>query len=147
MKYNVIYSDYIHGNLKMLHVKNFMHSLRVKWMHRITLDVGLTWSHFIWPQLMKTIPATLLQGLQVVSESCLMGLDPFYSGILRSNCLVNNMFYKSNKSLNLPINLWGHLKLPGINLYMCDAEFFTLADLPKILNKIDYKTVENKCFE
>ncbi len=55
------------------------------------------------------------------------------------------MFYKSNKNLDLPINLWGHPKSPGINHYMCDAEFFTVADLPKILNKIDYKTIENKC--
>ena len=70
------------GSLKMLHIKNVVHTLRVKWMARLSLDRGFTWSRMIWLKIIAKIPSMLLQGLRHVPESCLQEIDPFYAQIL-----------------------------------------------------------------
>ena len=86
----------------------------------------------------------LLQGLQSVPESCLAELQPFYASIICSYCHVNTLFYAANKYLSLPLKLWGHPKSPGINYFMCKADYYTVVDLPIIHNKIDHATLQNK---
>ncbi len=51
------------GGLSMINVKNTVHYLRVKWVHHLCSDVGLSWSSFIWPVLTVLIPTELLTGL------------------------------------------------------------------------------------
>ncbi len=134
------------GGLKMLHVKNVVHCLRIKWMKPLTQDAGLTWSHFVWLELIHMIPCDLLQGLQSCPESVLSRMDDFYTNILRSYTFVNDLFYKNNKMLSLPINLWGQPKSPGINMAFCASGFFTVADLLLQSNgkMIDYRAIQNK---
>ena len=63
----------------MLNVKAVMVGLRVKWINRLSNDMGHTWSHFAWQQLLSTIPPALLQGLCYIPESVLNHLDKFYA--------------------------------------------------------------------
>ena len=60
---------------------------------------------------------------------------------------MNNQFYEQNKQnkknkLDLPINLWGHVKSKKINVPMCDAGFHVIADLPLLSGKIDVTAVQ-----
>ncbi len=58
---------------------------------------------------------------------------------------MNNLFYFENKSLDLPINLWGHPKLKNINYHFCCLDFYTLADLPLTMNnQINHIEIRNK---
>ncbi len=129
----------------MLHVKNVVHNLRVKWMAQLSLDRGFTWSRMIWLRITTKMPSMLLQGLRHVLESCLQEMDPFYAQILQSYTYLNNLFYSGNKSLDLPINLWGHPKLKNINYHFCHLDFYTLADLPLTSNnQINHIEIQNK---
>ncbi len=47
----------------MLHVKNVVHELKVKWMHRLSKDKGLTWSRYIWREITSHFLPDLIQGL------------------------------------------------------------------------------------
>ncbi len=144
VKLSTMMADYACGGLKMLHVRNVVHALRVKWMQHFSLDMGLTWSRLAWPAVTCRIPPELFQGLCHVLESALCGLDQFYSSMLHSYTYVSNLFYKANKELDLPINLWGHPKSQSINIQMCQQEYFTVADLPVTSGIIDHKVVQNK---
>ena len=64
------------GRLNMMHVKNVVHGLRVKWFQQLCADCGSSWSKFIWPILTALIPPELLQGLRSVSEKILNLLPP-----------------------------------------------------------------------
>ena len=68
----------------MVHVKNQVHCLRVKWFHCLCADVGSSWSWFIWPVLTEIIPVNLLTGLCRVSERILSQLPLFYAQIVCS---------------------------------------------------------------
>ncbi len=41
------------GGLKMINVKAVLNALQVKWMHCLTLDMGLIWSQYIWGDIEK----------------------------------------------------------------------------------------------
>ena len=50
------------GGLNILHVKNVIHALRVKWVARLTQDIGLSWSQHIWQRVVSIIPHSLIVG-------------------------------------------------------------------------------------
>ncbi len=87
----------------------------------------------------------------MVPETNLVGLDPFHTAMLCSYALVNDQFYWKNKSLSLPINLWGHPLSKSINKQMVNSfmvmEYFMVADLPLIRNKIDYGQIQKVASE
>ncbi len=141
MKLSTVIADYSYRGLKILHVKNAIHVLRVKWMQHFCVDMGLTWSRLVWPTITHRILPNLFQGLCCVPELVICGLDPFYSSMLCSYTYVNNLFYKANKKLDLPINLWGHPKSKNINIQMCHQNYFIVADLPLTSGIIDHKVV------
>ncbi len=90
----------------------------------------------------------LIQGLHSCPESALVGLDSFYTGIIRLYVYMNKIFYDQNKCLALPENLWGQPKSPSINIKFCDISLFTVADLPLKNNKtIDYVMIQNKFYQ
>ena len=66
----------------MLHIKNLVHGLWVKWFQRMCTDCSSFWSKFIWPVLTVIIPAPLLQCLHSISDALLVKLLPFYVGVL-----------------------------------------------------------------
>ncbi len=82
IKLSTMISPLENGGLKILHIKNVVHNLRVKWMARLSLDRGFTWLRMIWLKIIAKIPSILLQGLRHVPELCLQEMDPFYAQIL-----------------------------------------------------------------
>ncbi len=58
------------GGLKMIHVRNVVHTLHVKWMNRLTMDRGFTWSRMIWPQLTKEISITTVSRAKKKTLCC-----------------------------------------------------------------------------
>ncbi len=74
------------GGLKMLHVKNVLHVLHVKWMKCLSTDLGLSWSRFIWPEIVTIYPPELYGGMRQVLESDLCVLPNFYAGVILSYC-------------------------------------------------------------
>ena len=82
LRLSMITSPPSQGSLKMLHVKNVLHSLRVKWMQHLTADLGLSWGRFIWLQISGLYPPELHGGLREVQESDLHILPPFYTGMI-----------------------------------------------------------------
>ncbi len=138
IKQSVMIASLSSGGMQMLHVKNVVHSLHVKWFQHLTIDKGLTWSRMIWERVIDVIPENLFQGLCSVPESCLAGLDPFYSSMLHSYAYVNTLFYAKNPNIDLPMNLWGNSRSKAINLKFAKLGFCIVADLPLCQNKIDY---------
>ena len=104
------------GGLKMLHVKNVPHSLRVKWMQCLSIPLGLSWSRFIWPKLSALYPPELYGGMREVHESDMHTLPPFYARMVRSFCQVNNLFYEKNPTLHLSHNLWATIGTPAVHM-------------------------------
>ena len=84
------------------------------------------------------IPSLLFQGLHSITETTLAGLDPFYASMIWSYALVNDLFYKKNKHLDLPINLWGHPLSKHINKVFANSGFMTVTDLPYLHKKINF---------
>ncbi len=70
------------------------------------------------------------------------GLDPFYASMIWSYALVNDLFYKKNKHLDLPINLWGHPLSKHINKVFANSGFMTVTDLPYLQKKINFQAVQ-----
>ena len=93
----VMNSSYHMGGMNMLRFQDVIHTLKVKWMHQLSFDHGNLWSHYVWGDIIKQIPSMLFQGLCSVTETTLLGLDPFYASMLHSYVMVNNLFYKRNK--------------------------------------------------
>ncbi len=91
----------------MIHVKNTVHALRVKWMHHLCKDTGSSWSRFAWPEISAVIPEQLWTGLCLVPEGLITYLDPFYAYMLRSFAMTNNLMYEEFDTSELPQNLWG----------------------------------------
>ncbi len=71
VKQSVMVADYIQGGLKMFHVKNIVHELRVKWMHRLSEDKGLTWSRYIWREITSHFLPDLIQGIRQILQTTL----------------------------------------------------------------------------
>lgn len=67
-----------------------------------------------------------------------MGLPPFYTGVFRSYAHTNNLFYLKDES-GLPQNLWANLGGPKVCLDWCNHGLFTVADLPTLEGKIDFR--------
>ena len=84
-------------------------------MQCISLDMGLSWSRFIWPKIETLYPPKLFSGMREVNESDLKNLPVFYAGILWSYCKVNDLFYENNKATLLHHNLWATKGSPSIN--------------------------------
>ncbi len=82
----------------MLNIKNVYHLLKVKWMHQIAADTGLTWSRFCWNEISAQIPYKLWRGIHVVRESSLSHLDPFYAATIHSFSMMNNLFFMKEKN-------------------------------------------------
>ncbi len=139
---SVMCGPYTLGGLKMLRVQDIVHTLRVKWMRCLAHDQGLTWSRFIWGPLTDVFPANLFQGLRIVTESSLQGMDPFYASMLRSYAFVNDLYYQKNKNPVLPVNLWGHPKSPHVNKTFATSGYCTVLDLPLLKGKIDFKIIQ-----
>ena len=78
----MITTPYDQGGLKMVCVKSIVHALHVKWMKQLSLDIGLTWSRVIWPEIISKFSPDLIQGITYLPESVLANLDPFYAAIL-----------------------------------------------------------------
>ncbi len=112
-------------------------------MHQLSSDHRDSWSHYAWRDITKQIPPMLFQGLRTVMEMTLMGLDPFYASMLCSYVMVNDLFYKRNKHMTLPVNLWGHPLAKQINYGFTTSGFFTVADLPTIWNKINFQQIQS----
>lgn len=86
LKMSTIMSPPSQGSLKMLYVKNVLHILCVKWMQHLSTDLGLSWSRFIWPEIIAIFPPELHGGMRQVLESDLRVLPNFYIGIIHSYC-------------------------------------------------------------
>ena len=119
------------GGLKMLHVKNVLHVLHVKWMKCLSTDLGLSWSRFIWPEIVTIYPPELYGGMRQVLESDLCVLPNFYAGVILSYCWVNDLFYKNNKNLSLSHNVWATWKAPEVNKRWVSVGLCTLNDLAR----------------
>ncbi len=102
MRQAVAYAPVEEGGLNMMHVKNLVYGLCVKWFHRICADCGSSWSKFIWSDLTTLILHPLLQGLWSVSEGILKQLPPFYASVVQSYAHDNNLYYNSIDAHNLP---------------------------------------------
>ena len=105
--------------MKMLHVKNVIHGLRMKWMHLLTTDMGLSWSCFAWPKITVIILPKLFGGLCQVLEADLHKLPPFYAGMLCSYSKVNDLYYKENKKRFPTTESLGH---KGLSFYPPSVE-------------------------
>ena len=86
LKMSTIMSPPSWGGLKILHVKNVLHVLCVKWMQHLSIDLGLSWSRFIWPEITTIFPPELHGGMRQVLESDLRALPNFYAGMIHSYC-------------------------------------------------------------
>ena len=128
----------------MMHVKNMVHSLRVKWFQQLCANCGSPWLKFIWPILTVLIPPELLQGLCSVSEKILNQLPPFYAGVVCSYVYTNNLFYEAFNSSQLPQNLWCGKVYPYVDWDWVNAGFFTVSDLPLVGDKIDVIAVTTR---
>ncbi len=89
----------------MLHVKNAVHVLRLKWMDRLCKDVRSSWSRWIWPQMEEIFGFHLITGVHAVHNSALSGLTPFYAAMVRSFVYVNDIFYRTSPDVCKPWNL------------------------------------------
>ncbi len=100
-------SPVLDGSLNMIHVKNVIHAMCVKWMNRLCLDRGQSWLRIAWTQITQCILDALLSGLTGVCETDLQKVSPFYAAVLCLYCYVNSLFYKRNPKLDLQHNLFG----------------------------------------
>ncbi len=122
--------------LNMLHIKNLVHGLWVKWFQRLCSDCSSSWSKFIWPTLTEIIPHQLLQGLHTISDSIFQKFPPFYTNVLCSYAHTNNLYYQTIDDSSLPQNLWYGKALAYIDYDWMTAGFFMVADLPVVNGKI-----------
>ena len=77
------------GGLKYVHIKHVMHKICIKWMIYIWEDRGLSWSQWVWPQIIRKIPEQVLLGMTNCAEHLVQHLFPFYKGVLRSYAYMN----------------------------------------------------------
>ena len=70
------------GGLNHMHIKHFVHKLRAKWMTHLSLDIGSSWSAFIWPGLIQLILLEVLPGMTGCSDKLLGQLMPFYAAVI-----------------------------------------------------------------
>ena len=136
IKPSVIMSPEIHGGLNMIHVKNAVHCLWVKWMNHMCHDVSSSWSQYIWWKIEDIIPFDLIGSVHAINENLLQGLPPFYASMLRSYAMVNNLFYEQNQELELPYNLWYSTVFPFLDKKWCLAGVNNVLDLPITNNQI-----------
>ena len=104
---SVMCSPVLDGGLNMIHVKNVIHAMRVKWLNRLCLDRGQSWSRIAWTKITQYILDTLLPGLTGVCELDIQKVPPFYAAVLCSYYYVNSLFYKRNPKLDLLHNIFG----------------------------------------
>ncbi len=86
----------------------------------------------------------LLQGLHSISDKILEKVLPFYAQILSSYTYVNNLYYESMDTSDLPHNLWFGAACPTINYLWVHAGLCTVADLPIVNSKIDVIAVKHR---
>ncbi len=86
---NICYNSPGWGGLNNLHVKYFVHSLRIKWMFCLWQDKGATWSCIAWPQIIRIFPEVTIPGLRQCSEGLLNKLSSFNAAVVNSFALVN----------------------------------------------------------
>ncbi len=90
----------------MIHVKNSVHCLQVKWMFHLCEDIGVSWSRYAWGHVEGLIPFVLVSGIHTIREDLLLGISSFYASVLHSYAFVNNLFYEANGQASLPYNIW-----------------------------------------
>ncbi len=57
VKQSVTCATVADGGLNMIHIKNLVHGLHLKWFQRMCADAGSSWSRFIWPEIETLIPS------------------------------------------------------------------------------------------
>ncbi len=128
----------------MIHIKNTVHALKVKWMHCLCKDAGSSWSRFAWPEIATVIPEQLWTGLCSVPEMQIAHLDPFYAHMLRSFAMTNNLMYEEFDTAELPQNLWGGALFSCVPQTQINAGFFTTFNLPVLSGRIDVNEVNSQ---
>ena len=128
----------------MIHVKNSVHYLQVKWMFCLCEDVGMSWSRYTWEHVEGLIPFILVSGVCAIREDLLTRIPSFYASVLHSYAFVNNLFYEANGQASLPYNIWFSSIFP-----FCDKNWYlsgvnTICDLPLAYGKIDFPSVQDK---
>ncbi len=122
----------------MVDIKNVIHTMRVKWLNRLCLDRGQSWSRMAWSQITKYILDTLLPGLTGVCKSDIQKIPPFYAAVLHSYCHINSLFYQRNPKLALSHKLFGTDFAPKIRQNWVCAGLLMITDLPLHSGKIDF---------
>ena len=128
------------GN-NMIHVKNNIYCLRVKWVNHLCQDVGSSWSRYIWWKLETVAPFGLLPGLWTINENLIQKLPPFYASMLHSYAYVNNLFYEEIKVLSLPYNIWFSPIFPFADSWWCLAGVNMVTNIPLKDGKVDVQWI------
>lgn len=111
-------------------------------MDHLLQDSGATWSMFAWPFITSIILSRMLPGLTGISENDLEPILPFYHMILRSYCVVNNLFYMNNDTLPLPRNLFSVNGDTKLLRNWINSGLLLASDLPLSGKKIDVAAVQ-----
>ncbi len=125
-----------HGGLILVHVKNCLHALRLKWMAQLCRDVGSSWSDFIWPKILNFSSFNLIGGIRNLQEADLNESTPFYQSMLHSYACVNNLFCEYNTDIDLPINIWQSNLFHWVDKIWCEVGLTTLSTLPLVNGRI-----------
>ena len=137
VKHSVAYASVQDKGLTMIHVKNFVHSLRIKWMARLSKDAGSSWSQFAWSNISPVILVELWAGICLISEKTLQELSPFYASIFQSFAYINNLFYEQVDTSQFQHNLWFGCVYNYIDWDWCKSGYFMIRQLPNVDRKID----------
>ncbi len=132
------------GGMNMIHVKNSVHCLWVKWMFHLCEDVGVSWSRYAWEHVEGLIPFVSMSGVRAIREDLLTEIPFFYASILHSYAFVNNLFYEANGQASLPYNIWFSSVFPFCDKNWCLAGVNTICDLPLTNGKIDFPAIWDK---
>ncbi len=122
------------GGMRMLHICNVVHTLRVKWMKWICDDRGFTWSRHLWLALTNKLPSMLLQGLHMCPESvlvcpyrCLECMNSFNNNYdllvhmlnVHSDCLVHCKHCNYSATLKAQMRLHVRVHTRGLQCVSC----------------------------
>ena len=122
----------------MLRVRDSVISLRVKWMLHLWKDKGKTWSVYIWNQILRSIPETVIPGVTFVSDAWIGDWDLFYQEMIRAFAHLNVLTHGISLDKPLPKNLWVCQENKTKNIPLVRAGTVEVADLPLTCGTIDF---------
>ncbi len=99
---------------------------------------------FVWPDALKSIPASLWLGLTWVKESWIGHLDPFYQGIFHAFAIVNRLYVDKFPNPLPQQNLWACMLNKRINKPLVKAGIVEVGDLPLINGTIDWCKLQSQ---